>query len=643
MRPTNTDPNNQAIPPSLIDKICSDLAQNRSVHATLPGGVVINFDRLVPFLCVYRQDPRRTDAGTQRFVTTEAAFLSAPGNAQVRRGLRPLIRRIAKLSADHFGGFLILEIWSAQEQKSLAGKGVTSKALPLPGFCIKTNHPHYPLEAVAALEFALQRLCLQRQQAEVSIDLHSPPNPPAMKPLLSPKEAAQLKTHVIGLEIRPIYRDPASGDVYTSILQSLQLSLSTVLKKTFFAYALNQTRVRPEHFYSLGRKKLSRTVWNVDRQLADVSRQFNFILQVTPVNAEQSWLAFQDSGCETNPKFDYRPLASDPLLLKRRLLQIRTEAVEDPTLGNLLRDTQDELDRQITMLADIDSDRFLAGSQQVFGRVSAPLLQTSLNILEQLTPADRADPNSSDQLDARAFARRATREIAYYRAQSTEFVATASVRGDLYSGLLAASGNLLIGQNTSIPKRRADALLEHEIGVHLVTYYNGKTQPLRLLQVGLAGYDGLQEGLAVLAEYLMGGLTPGRLRLLAARVVAVDAMSRGMLFAQTYQLLTEQFHMQPRTAYTVVVRVYRGGGLTKDAVYLDGLIKVLAYFEHGGDISPLLVGKLAFEHIPVIRELLLRGVLKPPSLRPRFLENKAAMRRLESLRAGKSPMDLLIE
>ena len=67
----------------------------------------------------------------------------------------------------------------------------------------------------------------------------------------------------------------------------------------------------------------------------------------------------------------------------------------------------------------------------------------------------------------------------------------------------------------------ATALLQHEIGTHVVTHVNGSRQPLRLLGAGLAGYDETQEGLAVFAEYLVGGLTaaaaaptrrPGRCR-----------------------------------------------------------------------------------------------------------------------------------
>ena len=47
------------------------------------------------------------------------------------------------------------------------------------------------------------------------------------------------------------------------------------------------------------------------------------------------------------------------------------------------------------------------------------------------------------------------------------------------------------------------ALLHHEVGTHLVTHVNGTHQPIKVLGVGLAGYDETQEGLAVLAEYLV--------------------------------------------------------------------------------------------------------------------------------------------
>ena len=329
----------------------------------------------------------------------------------------------------------------------------------------------------------------------------------------------------------------------------------------------------------------------------------------------------------------------DPLLLKRKLLSIRTEEIEDPTLAHVFRQTQDELDRQITMLSDIGTRRFLPGSLQVFGDTEPSLVSLADELLQRL-------PASSDQetekVNAKMFARRAKREIQHYRGQMRGFAAQAIVRGDMYSGLLSTGGNLLIGRETTIAAQRVDALLQHEVGTHLVTYYNGAAQPLRLLKVGLAGYDALQEGLAVLSEYLFGGLGRGRLRTLAARVMATHQLTRGATFADTFRMLTEQYGIEPHHAYTMAVRVYRGGGLTKDAVYLRGLVDILEYIHNDGQMEPMLVGKMAVDHLPIVRELLLRGVLRPGPLRPRWLDDPLAIERLERLRSNRmTVLDLI--
>ena len=72
---------------------------------------------------------------------------------------------------------------------------------------------------------------------------------------------------------------------------------------------------------------------------------------------------------------------------------------------------------------------------------------------------------------------------------------------------MVSNGNVLIAPTVAVPEGRVHTLLQHEIGTHVVTHVNGSNQPLRLLGAGLADYDETQEGLAVFAEYLAGGLT----------------------------------------------------------------------------------------------------------------------------------------
>ena len=130
-----------------------------------------------------------------------------------------------------------------------------------------------------------------------------------------------------------------------------------------------------------------------------------------------------------------------------------------------------------------------------------------------------------------------------------------------------------------MPRGRVEALLSHEVGVHLFTYFAGDAQGLRLFRSGLAGYDGLQEGLAVFAEYLAGGMTAARLRLVAARVVGCAAMLDGAEFPETFRILRREHGLSEAQAFDVTLRVHRSGGLAKDAIYLRGLLGVL---EHVG-------------------------------------------------------------
>jgi uncharacterized protein (TIGR02421 family) len=186
-------------------------------------------------------------------------------------------------------------------------------------------------------------------------------------------------------------------------------------------------------------------------------------------------------------------------------------------------------------------------------------------------------------------------------------------------------------------------LLHHEIGTHVVTYQNGTRQPLKLLTIGLPGYDETQEGLAVLAEYLTGGLDPRRLRVLAARVVAIAEMLDGAGFLAIFESLRTRYRIPTRTAWSIAIRVVVGGGSVKDAIYLRGITRLLEALAEGASLDALFVGKLALDHIPLIQDLLDRDVLHPPWVRPRWLDVPGAQERLDGLRKGVSVTDLYEE
>jgi len=374
---------------------------------------------------------------------------------------------------------------------------------------------------------------------------------------------------------------------------------------------------------------------DIDLHLTEFERQVSMLLNMTPVNAAEAWTDFEHSDFTTVPTLRLRPLEFEPDLVRRDLYNLELENVTDPALHALLRAKRDEIARQITALEDRDTSRFVYGTLQLYGGISQPLAQAAEELLESIP----AQAPSTSSVTAGAFADAAQAEFEAYRAEYPDFPVRLEVRHDV-SELMVSFGQLLIPEAASIRAERVEALLHHEVGTHVVTYQNGARQPLKLLTIGLPGYDETQEGLAVLAEYLAGGLDPRRLRVLAARVVAIDRMLDGAGFLDIFESLRADYGIPARTAWSIAIRVVVGGGSVKDAIYLRGITRLLEALAEGCSMDVLLVGKLALDHVPLVQELLDREVLKPPWIRPRWLDVPGAQERLERLRAGVSVTEL---
>ena len=629
--------------PEFIESVCARIADDKRVRRTLSAGGLLHLDRRLPFLCVYRKPAGRPDLGTHQLITGEAVFLVAGDEIATDPQLATMVVRIAETAAAAFGAFLVLEVWAGDVAPTPPRDPLTGEPLfPPPEFHLRTRGPGLPEPVLERLAGTLRNVKLYRQKATVDVDRAADPFPPHAGPLIDAADARRINCHFVGLEVAPIYRDAETGNVFPRALRTLRRSVHRAFIHTFFAYSHAATNARPAHFHVYGRRTISRDIFEADRQLAAISNTFDFLLQCTPANVAAAWRAFKQNGYETSPRFQYRPLAVEPSLLKRKLYEVPLERIEDPTINHILHQKLDELDRKITMLGDVGTPRFLPGSLQVYGGVEPLLLELAHEIL-RIVPARAKDDQEGTPLDAHAFADRALVEVARYRDRFPDFNAQVIVRDDLYAGLLVSQGDLLIGRKFVIPHPRVEALLQHEIGTHSLTSYNGRSQPLQLLHAGLAGYEGFQEGLAVLAEYLVGGLSRPRLRLLAARVVAAYHVSRGTTFVETFDALHRDHGYGRRTAFTIAMRVHRGGGLTKDAVYLRGLVEILHYLRGGGALDPLFIGKMAADHVPVVEELLHRNVLHPPPLRPLYLDKPEVHARLDRLHGGLSVLQLIEE
>src|SRR5690606_1822665 len=87
----------------------------------------------------------------------------------------------------------------------------------------------------------------------------------------------------------------------------------------------------------------------VDHALARLSGGVRFLLDVTPVDADEVREAYLAGEVET-PEFTYRELETDPDVLEAELARIEPSAVENTTLGALLRAKHREMELQLQML-----------------------------------------------------------------------------------------------------------------------------------------------------------------------------------------------------------------------------------------------------------------------------------------------------
>jgi uncharacterized protein (TIGR02421 family) len=361
----------------------------------------------------------------------------------------------------------------------------------------------------------------------------------------------------------------------------------------------------------------------VDRELASISESFRFLVDVTPINVDEARKGFLASP-EEEPLFMYRDVEDFPEVIGARLAAVDIASVAEPALARMFEAKRRELTLQLKMLSVRGSPRFLDLSRELYGSVSPELERQADDILRAVPKGAAARGRC---LEAMAIAKKAAAEIDRYRAGYADLSVAIEVREDT-SGVMVANGALIIAATACVASSRLAGLLAHEVGTHILTYVNGSLQHLKLMASGLAGYEETQEGLALIAEAAVGGFTAGRLRQIAARVIAVSRLLQGSTFAQTHRELTEAYGYSKGGAFTIVMRVWRSGGLTKDAIYLRGLQDLVDHLSAGNELDCLWQGKLSLADLPLAKELTERGVLAPPTLLPYFLSDEKARERI---------------
>ena len=361
-------------------------------------------------------------------------------------------------------------------------------------------------------------------------------------------------------------------------------------------------------------------LFEIDANLDRLVRRIELLGYVNPLNIEKEKHRFFSSKYKEEPEFKYPKLKFDPYKLHRLFFAQRLERIKDDEIRRLYTDIIYHYANMVQCIETIGKGReFYYNSLRIYGTPTEKDVQNAKFILHFEDEAPSADME-------KIFSPEEAKAYFEDFARTYDFPLNVHFTTHLSAEAMVSNARqaLLIKRNTTFSKNQLLTLANHEIGVHLVTTFNGLLQPLKIFSHGLPKNVETQEGLSVFSEYMSGALSLRRLKELAYRVLASDSLNKGYSFADTFDLIHGTYKLNRHDAFTITLRAHRGGGFTKDRLYLSGLRKVYNRYINGDSMDIMLTGKVSLAYEEHIKYLQSKGLAKGITHRNSAFERKVS-------------------
>ena len=411
-------------------------------------------------------------------------------------------------------------------------------------------------------------------------------------------------TLVLPIEVKKIFMDELSGDVYPLVLEELKAGFKSAISETAAFFVRRYGKKKKTQKADMLSSTISAEVISLDKKLYSLCKTVETLNFINPINLAAQRNAFFKNSYIC-PNFNYKQLDINPYKFREQLYKLPVDDINDADIQQLYRHVIDNLASKIDLLTTIGTDDFVYNSLKYYGEPSHVDIANARFLLHLNMEHNGNEGNALNADEA----------IRYFKEQaqvwglncriekSSKVVAKAMVNNE--------KALLLINKSALFTEKELHAFAYHELGIHMLTTINGKKHPLKVFSLGLTGNTHTQEGLALYSEYCSGSLTIERLKTIALRVIAVKYMLEHGDFVKTYHALMSEFMLEKDFAFTLTTRVYRGGGFTKDYLYLKGFRDVLNLAK-GQSIDNLLVGKIGTLDFEITNEIVERGMIAKP-------------------------------
>jgi len=363
----------------------------------------------------------------------------------------------------------------------------------------------------------------------------------------------------------------------------------------------------------------NKTLFEIDNHIDELVKKIELLNYVNPINIESEKEKFFNSKYLTDPSFKYPKRDFDKFKLHKEFFTQSIDKIEDERLREIYEDIIYFYSGLIQCIETIGKGKkFYYNSLHSFGTPTEQDVENAKFILHFESEDAHSDIFKPQYT--------ASESAHFFREYSKKYDFTYEIKNSSTMGAIAMVSNsikaLVLNENHVFSDNEINVLTNHEIGVHMVTTMNGLLHPLKIFSHGFPNNEETQEGLAVFSEYMSGNLTVKRLKELAYRVLAVDSLAKGYSFSRTFRMLHNDYDLEREEAFYISIRAHRGGGFTKDYLYLTGLKKIYDYYKKGKDLGLLLTGKVSLEFVDDIQYMIDKGyAVKSKHYTDSYLQN----------------------
>ena len=342
----------------------------------------------------------------------------------------------------------------------------------------------------------------------------------------------------------------------------------------------------------------------IDSSLHKLLGKVELLLYINPINTEKVKQQFFKSKFIESPQFRYPKCSINTERIRKELFKLKIQKIEEPGIAEFYEEVRWYFSGVLDCLQHVGKEPlFLRSSLKTFGAPTQKELEWASMIVN-------AAPNFRDQTPTvKNFS---TEEAVHFMKEFVSnygFEVTVKAVTHMSSKAMVSNSQkaVLIKKGERFSAQELKALAHHEIGVHLVTTFNAEKQQLKVFSLGFPFNVQTQEGLAVLSEYYCGALDYDRLFELALRVITANYVVKGVTFVEAFDALTKTFCLSNDRAFNMATRLYRGGGFTKDRLYLPGFVELYQQ-RNALDKDLLFSGKTSSEYAALVQNLKSNGL-----------------------------------